>query len=234
MIYQSRSKRSNNRVTYAAACSSGEALRYHRLCFALVRSIPPNNSESSSWLRTTLPCASPDCGQVKRPFSNLLAQTQSPLPSQPARQHNGQPATRFLLRRRFLGRQLHLHQLAPCRNSRTPSLPTPLSQMAIQRAQTQTPTLAKFAPPHTAIYKLSLCTTVEERRFSAAYSCSHTRALAPGVHFLFSVTYVLTFWRRLNEKPAAQLNSSIPLSSFLYRQQQTQTFTIARQLNSNK
>src|ERR1700722_1360291 len=30
----------------------------------------------------TLPCASPDNGQVKRPFSNLLAQTQSPLPSQ--------------------------------------------------------------------------------------------------------------------------------------------------------
>src|SRR6266704_3712184 len=30
----------------------------------------------------TLPCESPDCGQVKRPFSNLLAQTQSPLPSQ--------------------------------------------------------------------------------------------------------------------------------------------------------
>src|ERR1019366_2751927 len=30
----------------------------------------------------TLPCASPDCGQVNRPFSNLLAQTQSPLPSQ--------------------------------------------------------------------------------------------------------------------------------------------------------
>ena len=24
---------------------------------------------------------SPDCGQVKRPFSNLLAQTQSPVPS---------------------------------------------------------------------------------------------------------------------------------------------------------
>ena len=29
-----------------------------------------------------MPCASPDCGQVKRPFSNRLAQTQSPLPSQ--------------------------------------------------------------------------------------------------------------------------------------------------------
>src|ERR1039457_291799 len=30
----------------------------------------------------TLPCASPDCGQVKRPFSNLFAHTQRPLPSQ--------------------------------------------------------------------------------------------------------------------------------------------------------
>ena len=58
------------------------AFRYHRLCFVLARSIPPSNKESSSRLKTTLPCASPDCGQVKRPVSNLLAQTQSPLPSQ--------------------------------------------------------------------------------------------------------------------------------------------------------
>lgn len=28
------------------------------------------------------------------------------------------------------------------------------------------------------------CTTVGERRFSAAYSCSHTRALAPVVRFV--------------------------------------------------
>jgi hypothetical protein len=48
----------------------------------LLRSIPPNNKESSSRLKMTLPCASPDCGQVNRPFSNLLEQTQSPLPSQ--------------------------------------------------------------------------------------------------------------------------------------------------------
>ncbi len=139
-----------------------------------------------------MPSASPDCGQVKHPFSNLLAQTQSPLPSQtrifsrlrcalqnknrcplrgshdnrsrttvqaleplahvgdpggqvdprgwtqskhglrplqythqalerirvkirmyldpaPARQHHSQPTTRFVLRRRFPGRQLHRH-----------------------------------------------------------------------------------------------------------------------------
>jgi len=35
--------------------------------------------ENSSRLSTTLPAHR--CGQVKRPFSNLLAQTQSPLPS---------------------------------------------------------------------------------------------------------------------------------------------------------
>src|SRR5882757_2133158 len=82
MIYQSRSKGSNNQATHAAACSSGGAFRYHRLCLVLARSIPPNNNDSASWLRTTLPCASSDCGQVKRPFSNLLAQTQGPFPSQ--------------------------------------------------------------------------------------------------------------------------------------------------------
>src|SRR5208337_622785 len=81
-IYQSRSKRSSNQATHAAACPSGRGFRYHRLCLVLARSIPPNKRDSSSWLRTTLPCASPDCGQVKRPFSNRLAQTQSPLPSQ--------------------------------------------------------------------------------------------------------------------------------------------------------
>jgi len=72
-----------------------------------------------------------------------------------ARQHHSQPATQFVRSRRFLGGQLHLHQLAGRRNWCTPSLPTPLFQMAIQRAETQTPTLAKFAPPHTAVHKLS-------------------------------------------------------------------------------
>ncbi len=37
-------------------------------------------SNSSSIPQDDLPCASPDCGQVKRSFSNRLAQTQSPLP----------------------------------------------------------------------------------------------------------------------------------------------------------
>jgi len=35
-----------------------------------------------------------------------------------------------------------------------PSLPTPFLQMAIQRAEAQTSTLAKLAPPHTAVHKL--------------------------------------------------------------------------------
>src|SRR5208337_5298815 len=69
-------------AAYAAAFPSGGAFRYHRLCLVLARSIPPNKRESSSWVSSTLPCASPDCGQVKRPFSNRLAQIQSPLPSQ--------------------------------------------------------------------------------------------------------------------------------------------------------
>ncbi|HZW91813.1 MAG TPA: hypothetical protein VFF64_02475 [Candidatus Eremiobacteraceae bacterium] len=36
-----------------------------------------------------------------------------------------------------------------------PSLPTPFLQMAIQRAEAQTSTLAKLALPHTAAHKLS-------------------------------------------------------------------------------
>ncbi len=47
-VVQSRSKRLNNQATYAAACPSGEAFRYHRLRLVLVRSIPPNNKDSSS------------------------------------------------------------------------------------------------------------------------------------------------------------------------------------------
>jgi hypothetical protein len=53
----------------------------------------------------------------------------------PARQHDGQPTTRFLLRRRFPGAQLHRHQLADRRSWSTPSLPTPFLQMAIQSAE---------------------------------------------------------------------------------------------------
>jgi hypothetical protein len=73
-----------------------------------------------------------------------------------ARQHHGQPATRFVLRRRrFSGGQLHLHQPVGRRSWSTPSLPTPLLQMAIQSAEAQTSTLAKLAPPHTTAHKLS-------------------------------------------------------------------------------
>lgn len=42
----------------------------------------------------------------------------------PARQHHGQPTTRFLLLRRFPGRQLHRHQTTGRGNWLTPSLPT--------------------------------------------------------------------------------------------------------------
>jgi len=188
-----------------------------------------------------LPCASPDCGQVNRPFSNLLGtdpesasvpdenlqpialgvaeqeevpaqrltrqsvsnQTVQPLeplahvgdpggqidpcgwtqakhglrpPQQihqalertrikigmyldpaAARQHHGQPTTRFVLLRRFPGRQLHRHQLAGRRNWPTPSLPTPFLQMAIQRAE------ARSSNPDSG------------KTRSAAYRCSQTR-----------------------------------------------------------
>jgi len=43
-----------------------------------------------------------------------------------ARQDHGQPATRFVLLRRFPGRQLHRHQPTGRRSWSTPSLPTPL------------------------------------------------------------------------------------------------------------
>ena len=53
----------------------------------------------------------------------------------PARQHYCQPTSRVVLRPRFLGGQLHLHQLAGRRNWPTPSSPTPFLQMAIQRTE---------------------------------------------------------------------------------------------------
>jgi hypothetical protein len=76
------------------------------------------------------------------------------LDSAPARQYHGQATSHFVLRRRFLRGQLHLHQPACRRNRSTPSLPTSFLQMAIQCAEAQTSTLAKFAPPHTADHKL--------------------------------------------------------------------------------
>ena len=51
--------------------------------------------------------------------------------------------------------QLHRHQPTGRRSWSTPSLPTPLFQMAIQSAEAQTSTLAKLASPHTAAHKLS-------------------------------------------------------------------------------
>ena len=72
----------------------------------------------------------------------------------PARQHHGQPTTRFVMLRRFPGRQLHRHETTDRRSWSAPSLPTPLLQMAIQSAEAQTSTLAKLAPPHTAAHKL--------------------------------------------------------------------------------
>lgn len=58
----------------------------------------------------------------------------------------GQPTTRFVLRRRFLGGQFHGHQPA-VRGSAFP-LPPPLLQMPIQRAEAQTPTAAKLEHRH--------------------------------------------------------------------------------------
>ncbi len=67
-----------------------------------------------------------------------------------ARQHHGQPATPFVLRRRFLGGQLHRHQPVGRGNWPTPSLPTPFLQMAIQRAEAQTSTPTRLAAAHAA------------------------------------------------------------------------------------
>ena|SRR5579871_966108 len=72
----------------------------------------------------------------------------------PTQQHNGQPATRFGLPPRSLGGQFHRHQPATRRNWSTPTLPAPFFQLAIQRAEAQASTLAKLAPPHTAVHKL--------------------------------------------------------------------------------
>jgi hypothetical protein len=72
----------------------------------------------------------------------------------PTRQYHGQPANRFVLRRRFLGGQLHRHQLAGRRSCSAPPLPALLLQMPIQRAEAQTPTPAKLAASHAAAHKL--------------------------------------------------------------------------------
>jgi hypothetical protein len=88
--------------------------------------------------------------------------------SDATRQHHGQPVTRFVMRQRLLG-QLHRHQPAGRGNWSTHSLPTALFQMAIQRAEAETATLAKLAPPHTAAHKLShqLLNSARVRRLGA-------------------------------------------------------------------
>jgi hypothetical protein len=55
----------------------------------------------------------------------------------------------------FLAANSTGHQTTDRGNWLTPSLPTPLFQMAIQSAEAQTSTLAKLAPPHTAAHKLN-------------------------------------------------------------------------------
>src|SRR2546421_9190110 len=72
----------------------------------------------------------------------------------PARQHHSQPTTRFVLRRRLPGGQLHRHQPAGRRSCSTLSFPASLLQMTIQRAETQTSTPAKLAASHAATHKL--------------------------------------------------------------------------------
>jgi hypothetical protein len=72
------------------------------------------------------------------------------LDAAPARQYYGQPTTRSVLHRRFLGGQLDRHQPTGRRSWSTPSLPTPFLQMAIQRAEAQTSTPTKLAAAHAA------------------------------------------------------------------------------------
>src|SRR5271157_682485 len=208
MIYQSRSKRSNNQATHAAACPSGEAFRYHRLCLVLARSIPPSNKGELFMTQDDLALrvaglrpgetslfqslgTDPESGSVPdedlQPIALAVAEqeqvpaqrlTRQSIPNQTvqpleplahvgdpggqidpcswsqskhglrplqdahqalertrvkirlqldpasARQHHGQPTTRFVLLRRFPGRQLHLHQTTGRGNWLTPSLPT--------------------------------------------------------------------------------------------------------------
>src|SRR5437016_5291853 len=62
--------------------------------------------------------------------------------------------TRFVLRRRLPGGQLHWHQPAGRRSCSTLSFPASLLQMTIQRAETQTSTPAKLAASHAATHKL--------------------------------------------------------------------------------
>jgi hypothetical protein len=57
-------------------------------------------------------------------FERTRIKTRMYLDPAPARQHHRQPTTRFVLLRRFPGRQLHRHQTTGRGNWLTPSLPT--------------------------------------------------------------------------------------------------------------
>src|SRR5258705_7441388 len=61
---------------------SNTVFRYQFLRRVRVRSIPPNKSESSSWLKLTRSDWSSATGQLNLPRSSRLAQLQRPLPSQ--------------------------------------------------------------------------------------------------------------------------------------------------------
>ena len=70
----------------------------------------------------TWPTPTPGCPPGIRTYR--YRKQECTLDPAPARQHHGQPTTRFLLRRRFPGRQLHRHQTTGRGNWLTPSLAT--------------------------------------------------------------------------------------------------------------
>ena len=87
-------------------------------------------------------------------FERVRIKVRMYLDPSPARQHHGQPTTRFVLLRRFPGRQFYRHQTTGRRNCWAISMPALLLQVPIQRTEAQPPTAAKLAPPHTAAHKL--------------------------------------------------------------------------------
>src|SRR5271165_277846 len=68
--------------SYSFSLFSEMVFRYQSLRRVPFRSIPPNKSESSSWLKLTRSAWSSAIGQLNLPRSSRLAQLQRPLPSQ--------------------------------------------------------------------------------------------------------------------------------------------------------
>src|ERR1019366_540810 len=89
-----------------------------------------------------------------QPFERVYIKIAMHFDPASAQQYYGQSASRLVLRQRFPDGQFHCHQLALCGSTSRLPLPPPLLQMAIQRAEAQTSTLAKLAPPHAAAHKL--------------------------------------------------------------------------------